>query len=305
MLLLVFLAGMPLAPFSSRGLMKRYDMHAEEVLLAKLDSLKESHRNWRCLRLGFASEQHRYTESLQVHAVNTIYRLLEDEAGYLYHCTDGDVFILFQGLAQPILERLAGKFDGIGALQDGTTDGLFTLFDLSLHWTEMGALCAEKVAQAKALPSVAVATVSPTLASPDAELFALAVAHRAKRKRPCVLLVEDDAFTRRLVSNTLKLDFDLIEAGDAAEAYQLYSDRAPDAVLLDIELPDANGKEVLSRLLTLDRDAFVVMLSANSMKENILGALERGAQGFVTKPFAKEKLMHYLKPLVNTHGVGA
>ena len=37
------------------------------------------------------------------------------------------------------------------------------------------------------------------------------------------------------------------------------------------------------------------MLSANSMKENILAALEKGAQGFVTKPFAKEKLMHYLR----------
>lgn len=283
--------------------MKRYDVHAEDVLMAKLSSLEGVHRNWRCLRLGFASQQHRYTESLRVHAVNTIHAALQDESGYIYHCSGGDVFILFQGLAQPILDTLATKFDGVGVLADGVTDGLFTLFDLSLHWDEVNALGAEQVAQACAQQQVAVPVMVETHRSPDADLFARASAKRAQRKRPCVLVVEDDAFTRRLVNSTLKLDFDLIEAGDAAQAYQLYSDRAPDAVLLDIELPDANGKEVLSTLLSLDRDAFVVMLSANSMKENIIGALERGAQGFVTKPFAKEKLMHYLRPLAASSGV--
>ena len=114
-----------------------------------------------------------------------------------------------------------------------------------------------------------------------------------------VLLVEDDPFTRRLVVNALKADFDVWEAEDAAHAYQMYGTHAPDAVLLDIELPDSNGHVVLSKLLRLDREAFVVMLSANSVKENILAALEKGAQGFITKPFAKEKLMHYMRQCVS------
>jgi two-component system chemotaxis response regulator CheY len=86
----------------------------------------------------------------------------------------------------------------------------------------------------------------------------------------------------------------VLEAGDCATALHLYAMHAPDATFLDIELPDANGYTVLKQCVAADKAAFIVMLSANSVKEHILASLEEGAQGFVTKPFTKEKLIHYL-----------
>ena len=218
------------------------------------------------------------------------------------------MFILFQGKVQPILDKLGEQFAGLagshGALQP--EDELYTLFDLDLHWQIFFALCTAKMKQAELdlqAPSRPVSAPSApqrlTLSEPDSSLFSLAVSKRPLRRRMSVLLVEDDPFTRRLVVNALKADFDVWEAEDAAHAYQMYGTHAPDAVLLDIELPDSNGHVVLSKLLRLDREAFVVMLSANSVKENILAALEKGAQGFITKPFAKEKLMHYMRQCVS------
>ena len=133
------------------------------------------------------------------------------------------------------------------------------------------------------------------LRDPDADLFNVASAKRNNRVRRLVLLVEDDPFTRRLVMTSLKGDYDVMEAGNGEEAIRAYENFAPDAVFLDIGLPDVNGQVILGKLLALDKFAFVIMLSANSVKENILAALEKGAQGFVTKPFAKDKLIHYLR----------
>jgi DNA-binding NtrC family response regulator len=61
-----------------------------------------------------------------------------------------------------------------------------------------------------------------------------------------------------------------------------------------------NGHVILQEIVSFDPDAFVVILSGNSFKENIIAALEDGAQGFVTKPFTKDKLLHYIESCETT-----
>ena len=65
-------------------------------------------------------------------------------------------------------------------------------------------------------------------------------------------------------------------------------------VHLDIHIPPRMGLDIVPELIESDFDAFVIMLSSDSHKENVLLALERGAIGFLGKPPKKEKVLNYL-----------
>lgn len=273
---------------------------AERLLLEKANSIASHPQNWRCIYINFSTQKEQYSEGLRSHVVTNIIKdMLEGDDGYIYLCEDGDVFIIFRGQVTPIIEKLGEQIRDLGK-QNGTPhpeEDIYSVLDLSKFWTVFYTLCKNKAAQvAPALKAVPAAkTVQTQLPEMDADIFRGAVATQSTRSRPLVLVVEDDPFTRRLIGTSLKTEYDLLEAPDGNTALQLYQTHAPDAVFLDIELPDTNGHVLLKKFLTFDRHAFVVMLSANSKKENVIAALEQGAQGFVTKPFAKEKLLHYLR----------
>ncbi len=270
--------------------MKLFSHNAGQLLFDKARTLQGQHDSWRCLYINFSDSKKQYSDGLRTNIVTSIIKeLLENEYGYIYLCDDGDVFILFQGLARPILNKIGEQFKGM-------EEDLYTVFDLAQHWQLFFTLCKSKILTVPTTPAPVPRAPLPKmpLAEPDRELFQAACAKRSARKRLVVMVVEDDLFTQRLVNMTLKGEYDVVEAGSATEALMVYGGTAPDAVFLDIELPDASGHVVLSKLLAFDPAAYIVMLSGNSIKENILAALEKGAQGFVTKPFAKEKLLHYL-----------
>ncbi len=282
--------------------MRLYSKNAEQLLLDKAKSISEQHTSWRCIHIDFASRKDLCSEGLRTHVVtNIIKELLENEEGYIYLCDDGDVFILFQGKAKDIVDRLGEHFKGLGEIgkSSGAEDALYHILDLSLQWNAFVALCEEKallpLKKAEKIQQNGIAQAHKPLRDLDEMLFNAIAARRSERNRLTVLVVEDDPFTRRLVVGALKGAFEVVEAADGAAAIAAYESSAPDAVFLDIELPDTNGHIILNKLLSFDKTAFIVMLSANSIKENILAALEKGAQGFVTKPFAKEKLIHYLR----------
>ena len=134
------------------------------------------------------------------------------------------------------------------------------------------------------------------------EVFKDARKVRKARHPLHIMLVEDDALTRRIVSSSFKDNYALISAKDAHEAVANYLLHAPDIVFLDIGLPDASGFDVLKRIMKSDPDAFVVMFSANSYLDNITSALDAGASGFVAKPFNKQKLHRYIEESAMHHG---
>jgi two-component system chemotaxis response regulator CheY len=111
---------------------------------------------------------------------------------------------------------------------------------------------------------------------------------------PKVLLVEDDPVTRWLVRTSLKNTCHLATAQEAYQAMHLYQVYKPDVVFLDINLPGKNGMEVLETLIRMDPGAHIVMFSGLDGIENIASAIEKGAQGFIAKPFNKEKLLYYI-----------
>ena len=109
------------------------------------------------------------------------------------------------------------------------------------------------------------------------------------------MVVDDDLFTQRLVKNSISKHGDVVFAADGCRALELYVAKAPDILFLDIELPDTTGHEVLEKIFQLDPHAFVVMLSGNGDRDNVLKAVEIGASGFVGKPFPRNRLCQYIE----------
>lgn len=114
---------------------------------------------------------------------------------------------------------------------------------------------------------------------------------RGRRREKMVLLVEDDRFTAAFAANMLNKEFDFVHAKTGEEAITAYIEHAPDVVLLDIHLPGLNGLNTLQALRRADPEAAVVMLSVDTVKQNIVTAHEGGALGFLKKPFSRERLL--------------
>lgn len=129
----------------------------------------------------------------------------------------------------------------------------------------------------------------------DPQLLATIADRRDKRHTPHILVVEDDAFSRKLIRNILSKEYDVIDVEDGQDALQSYAFISPDVVFLDIDLPDVNGHELLAAFQRIDKDAYIIMLSGNSDQENVIKAIKAGAKGFVTKPFVKDRLFSYIE----------
>lgn len=128
----------------------------------------------------------------------------------------------------------------------------------------------------------------------DPTLLAEAQKMRRERLKTCVLLVEDQRFSRELVTQILGRHFDVLAASDGMEGLQLFESNLPDMVFLDIDLPGINGFAVLDILSQMDKDAFVVMLTASHAEEDVLKAMTRKAKGYIVKPFSRKKIEQYL-----------
>lgn len=126
-------------------------------------------------------------------------------------------------------------------------------------------------------------------------------AQRALRSEPRLMIIEDDPFSRRLVENVLQKQYPLTGLSSAEDALATYADIAPDLLFLDINLPDVTGHELLEKIIVLDPKAYVVMLSGNADRNNIMQAMQHGAVGFVAKPFSREKLFQYIERCPTIH----
>lgn len=116
-----------------------------------------------------------------------------------------------------------------------------------------------------------------------------------------LLLVEDDAPLRRMLCLALADEgYDVLEAADAQEAFRRLEER-PDAVLLDLLLPDAHGLDVLRRIRAATSIP-VVVISALSTEEDVAGGLAAGADDYLTKPFLAAELARRMQALLTGRG---
>ena len=107
-----------------------------------------------------------------------------------------------------------------------------------------------------------------------------------------LLLVEDSPAILRLYHEVLKrLDVQLCDAESGARALAELGETVPDVVLLDLELPDMNGVEILRTIRRRGLSAAVVVVTAHGSVNTAVEAMREGAYDFIVKPFAPDRLL--------------
>ena len=106
-----------------------------------------------------------------------------------------------------------------------------------------------------------------------------------------ILLVEDEMNIRNLVSTALQAEgYQTVHAGLCKTAKFLFTSYMPDLVILDLGLPDGDGLEILD-FIRKDSLVPVIVLSARIDESDKIGALDRGANDYITKPFGAGELL--------------
>jgi two-component system KDP operon response regulator KdpE len=113
--------------------------------------------------------------------------------------------------------------------------------------------------------------------------------------RQRVLVVDDEAAIHRFLRPALAANgYEVLRADTGEAALQMIATQVPDVVVLDLGLPDMDGKEVLRRLRAWSQLP-VVILSARDREAEKIEALDMGADDFVNKPFGAGELMARLR----------
>jgi two-component system chemotaxis response regulator CheY len=117
-----------------------------------------------------------------------------------------------------------------------------------------------------------------------------------------VLVVDDSAAMRMLIKASLQgSEFDVIaEAKDGEDAIQNYKVSAPDLVLLDIVMPGMDGVAALKKILAMNKNAVVIMVSSMGTEDSVQEAIKAGARNFLQKPIEQEGLLKILRNTVDS-----
>ncbi len=119
---------------------------------------------------------------------------------------------------------------------------------------------------------------------------------------PRILVVDDERFFREAIRDVLGaagLEVEAVETGEAA--LERLEERRFAAVVLDLQLPDLHGLEVLRRARTLRPELRVVILSAHTEQANVLEALRLGAFDYLAKPLHEEELVFAVRRALATY----
>jgi putative two-component system response regulator len=123
-----------------------------------------------------------------------------------------------------------------------------------------------------------------------------------------VLVVDDDAFSARLLSSVLERSgHDVVVAGDSSDAIRLCLRSEPDLVILDLHMPDPDGFELLRALPAETRGVPVpvVVVTADTSEATRRRALAAGAHDFINKPFDAEEVRLRVRNVLETRAIAA
>jgi len=113
--------------------------------------------------------------------------------------------------------------------------------------------------------------------------------------KPLILVVEDDAPVRNLITTTLKTnDYRYLVASNGETAILEAASHNPDIVLLDLGLPDMDGVQVIKNIRSWS-NLPIIVISARSEDSDKIEALDEGADDYLTKPFSVEELLARLR----------
>jgi two-component system chemotaxis response regulator CheY len=111
-----------------------------------------------------------------------------------------------------------------------------------------------------------------------------------------VLVVDDSSFQRTVIRDALEGSFDVVgEAEHGAEAVELFEAYEPDAVSMDVVMPEMTGIEATRAIKARWPDTVIVMCTSVDQQEKMMEAVKAGADGYVTKPVDADELVPELR----------
>ena len=114
-----------------------------------------------------------------------------------------------------------------------------------------------------------------------------------------ILIVDDSKTSRKFLRNMLEdagheIVSEAVNGVEGVEKFRLYK---PDVVTMDITMPDMDGITAVRKIIELNPDAKIIMVSAMGQKPMIKEALEAGAKDFIVKPFDSAKIVNTLSSI--------
>jgi DNA-binding response OmpR family regulator len=112
--------------------------------------------------------------------------------------------------------------------------------------------------------------------------------------KPLVLLIDDEIEYAKVIGEALKKHgFDVVLAGNAGEALEVFQQTKPNLILLDVMMPEVDGLTLLKWLRehSEQEDIPIHIVSAKAQEADKQAALKAGANGFIAKPFSLEELL--------------
>jgi two-component system chemotaxis response regulator CheY len=115
-----------------------------------------------------------------------------------------------------------------------------------------------------------------------------------------ILVVDDAAFMRMRISKILtEAGYEVIQAENGLDAVEKYRSAKPDAVLMDITMPEMDGLTALKEIRRVDPNAKVAMVTALGQQQVVLEAVKSGARDFLVKPAEAERVLAAVNKLCN------
>ncbi|MDY7081089.1 MAG: response regulator [Halobacteria archaeon] len=115
------------------------------------------------------------------------------------------------------------------------------------------------------------------------------------------LVVDDSGLMREKIKEVItSIDsFEVVgEAKTGTEAVEMYKQLEPDVVTMDVVMPECTGIEATSRIRSYDLDATIIMCTSEGEERKMREALERGAEGYIIKPFDNENAADEIRNIV-------
>ena len=107
-----------------------------------------------------------------------------------------------------------------------------------------------------------------------------------------ILVVDDAAFMRMRTSKILsEAGYEVIQAENGLEAVEKYKAEKPDAVLMDITMPEMDGLTALKEIKAFDAGARIAMVTALGQQQVVLEAVKAGAKDFLVKPCEGDRVL--------------
>lgn len=116
-----------------------------------------------------------------------------------------------------------------------------------------------------------------------------------------VLIVDDSQVMREMIGDILKTQgFEVVgEATDGQEALEKYKELNPDIVTMDVVMPKEHGIDAVKKIIALDKEARIIIISGLYQKTLVMEALDAGALDYVIKPFDPSELIETVKKNLN------